>query len=336
MKEVTRKLIYLAIVPALLVFASSCISFGKYDIVYETGLFPDTVVNLRTANTRFDDYNSAGPPTIGYNFPLMFSTNRGTEGLEYDLISYELYISFDQHYGSLEIYASEMAYPYYYLADLASSEDDEFGPYLVPFNTHDFLFTFASNRTGNMDLYASHFDQNTFGGGSMVDPTPFRLSCINSSQYDAYATFVADASEIFFCSSRDGNLDIYSHKIEHGDNLLIWAKEDTVYQVENRTELNSPAEDACPYINGILMVFTSKRAGGYGGYDLYYSQLAEDGWSDPVNFGPEINTEYDEFRPAVFYAHKFDNDLMIFSSNRPGGVGGFDLYYVGIPKLMTQ
>jgi hypothetical protein len=28
----------------------------------------------------------------------------------------------------------------------------------------------------------------------------------------------------------------------------------------------------------------------------------------------------------------FINDLMIFSSNRPGGKGGFDLYYAGIPR----
>ena len=98
--------------------------------------------------------------------------------------------------------------------------------------------------------------------------------------------------------------------------------------------INSPVEDVCPYINGILIVFTSKREGGYGGYDLYYTQLIEDEWSTPVNFGPEINTEFDEFRPIVFYAPKFENDLMVFSSNRPGGMGGFDLYYVGIPKLM--
>ena len=119
--------------------------------------------------------------------------------------------------------------------------------------------------------------------------------------------------------------------------LYDWASDpDTIYQPTPIVELNSPNSEACPNINGILMVFTSKREGGYGGYDLYYSQLEESGWSSPVNFGPKINTEYDEFRPITFYAPKFDNDLMVFSSNRPGGLGGFDLYYVGIPKLMTK
>ena len=31
--------------------------------------------------------------------------------------------------------------------------------------------------------------------------------------------------------------------------------------------------------------------------------------------------------------YEFNNDFMIFSSNRPGGLGGFDLYYVGIPDI---
>jgi hypothetical protein len=83
------------------------------------------------------------------------------------------------------------------------------------------------------------------------------------------------------------------------------------------------------------MVFASDRPGGYGGYDLWYSIYGEGGWSQPVNFGPAINTASDEFRPVVVLAPDFTNDLMILSSNRPGSLGGFDLYYVGIPK-MTQ
>jgi hypothetical protein len=84
------------------------------------------------------------------------------------------------------------------------------------------------------------------------------------------------------------------------------------------------------------MVFTSNREGGYGGYDLYYCCLDEEGqWSEPVNFGPEINSEADEFRPVVSPFGDFENDMMIFSSNREGGYGGFDLYYVGISKMIN-
>ncbi len=332
--KLVQRISFALVISTLLITMVSCDSFGKYEVNYETGLFPDTVVNLKSVNTRFDDYNSSGPPSINYNFNLTFSTNRGSDGENYDLVAYDLFIYFEQTVGSLDIYGSEGGYPFYYLADIANSEDNEFGPFSIPFSYQDYLFLFSSDRTGNMDIYASYYDQYTFSGGSMADPTPFSLKVINSDAYDAYPTFLPDGSEFFFCSNRDGDLDIYNQKIESNSNLMVWAKADTVLQPTAMEVINSPVEDVCPYVNGSLMVFTSKREGGYGGYDLYYSQLIESEWTTPINFGPQINTEHDEFRPIAFYAHKFDNDLMIFSSNRPGGLGGFDLYYVGIPKLM--
>ena len=62
------------------------------------------------------------------------------------------------------------------------------------------------------------------------------------------------------------------------------------------------------------MVLSSNRAGGYGGYDLYYSKYENGEWQSPINFGAEINTEYDEFRPIVRPQSEFKNDFMLFSS----------------------
>lgn len=82
-----------------------------------------------------------------------------------------------------------------------------------------------------------------------------------------------------------------------------------------------------------MLVFSSDRPGGLGGYDLYYSFKTGEGWTEPENFGPSVNSEYDEFWPVVSDSWEFSNQLMIFSSNRPGGLGGFDLYFTGIPKF---
>ncbi len=53
----------------------------------------------------------------------------------------------------------------------------------------------------------------------------------------------------------------------------------------------------------------------------------------PINLGSNVNTEFDEFRP-ILINEGVDNEknMMIFSSNRDGGYGGFDLYYVGVIK----
>jgi hypothetical protein len=78
------------------------------------------------------------------------------------------------------------------------------------------------------------------------------------------------------------------------------------------------------------MVFASNRAGGFGGYDLYYSILKNGFWSSPVNLGPRINTSSDEYRPVIGFNPDFTNKFLMFSSDRPGGKGGFDLYFTGI------
>ena len=61
---------------------------------------------------------------------------------------------------------------------------------------------------------------------------------------------------------------------------------------------------------------------GYGSYDLYISYSTPDGWSEPENLGESINTPYWESAPSI----SPDSRTLYFSSDRPGGYGGRDLY----------
>ncbi len=71
------------------------------------------------------------------------------------------------------------------------------------------------------------------------------------------------------------------------------------------------------------LYFSSKRPGGFGGYDIYRSQLLQDGsFEEPVNLGPSINTEFHE--GDTFVAP--DESYLILSSRRPGGLGQNDLH----------
>lgn len=56
--------------------------------------------------------------------------------------------------------------------------------------------------------------------------------------------------------------------------------------------------------------------------DLGCSRRDGDRWGAPRNLGLTVNSASDEFRPSVS-----PHELLIFSSNRPGGKGGFDLYF---------
>lgn len=61
---------------------------------------------------------------------------------------------------------------------------------------------------------------------------------------------------------------------------------------------------------------------GYGRYDIYKSIKAGKHWTAPKNLGPNVNTDYWDSAPSI----SPDGNAIYFSSNRPGGYGGIDLY----------
>ncbi len=75
--------------------------------------------------------------------------------------------------------------------------------------------------------------------------------------------------------------------------------------------------------DGEWLIFAGDFMGlGLGNYDLYISYITPDGWSEPENLGENINTPYWESAPSI----SPDGRTIYFSSDRPGGLGGRDLY----------
>lgn len=68
------------------------------------------------------------------------------------------------------------------------------------------------------------------------------------------------------------------------------------------------------------LYFCSDMPGGFGGFDLYSSEIKEDGYLEPKNLGPVINSEANEVFPFV------NKGVLYFSSDRLEGLGGLDIY----------
>jgi hypothetical protein len=216
-----------------------------------------------------------------------------------------------------------------------NSPFNEFGPYAVSFDNFSgawgdntkFLFFYANDSSGNLDIkFLRNFTfYDRFGNLTIA-------KALNSSADDAYPTYSPLTNEFYFCSNREGNFDIFKLAIPDKPNVIDFlSNENNASFVLKDTSLSTVYNDKFPFIDDNVMVFASDRPGGMGGYDLYYSVLKDNVWSSPINMGPKINTEFDECRPILVQRRVFQNSLIIFSSNRPGGKGGFDLYYAGIP-----
>ena len=302
------------------------------EIKYPKGHYPDNVTNFAEVNSEYDDYNSNLKEVWG-GFHLYFSSNRHSNGNNFDIIAYDVDIRWNQKIGKLSMGVSDEL-----IANAApfNTTNNELGPYSF-FAPPYSLFLYASDDGEKYNikyLLKDKISNVEFlkSDANVLYPSFYGKDVYHASRsYDEKKEFVNKIEKIIYCSDKEGKFNIYEVNLPQNSNIVDVIQSSEPYQ-SVKLNINSDYDDKCPFVNGKLLVFSSNRPGGFGGFDLYYSIYKDGIWSEPVNFGAKINSEYDEYRPITHYEYGFDNNLMIFSSNRPGGFGGFDLYYVGIPK----
>ncbi|TLV02725.1 TolB family protein [Dyadobacter luticola] len=323
----------------LAVVCNSCWLDPFYD--RSAGKFLKDVVPLEEFNSEFDDYNSDLPHNKSGHVFLTFSSKREKKDY-FNLVYIPAELKYDKRLSIQKISKSGIIYDDVtdnattaVFANTANGNFNVYGPRTISMrrdlasdgNTpDDVLFFYADDSEGNMEIKYMVRGAHGYEG-------PFKFDLLNSQKDDGYPTFSFDGDKIYFSSNRDGNFDIYEVSIDGAgyDRLstatFIKPEKFAIRKVE---ELSSPADDKCPYLYGDIMVFVSDRPGGKGGTDIYYSKLENGKWSTPVNAGDRINTSFNEYRPILPSLNHFNYYLMIFSSDRPGGKGGFDLYMTGL------
>jgi hypothetical protein len=299
-------------------------------IKYPKGTFPDTVINISDINSAYDDYNTDIYQLEG-NSPIIFSSNRKSSGGQFDLEQAIVSFIFDQTTGVFG-FGSAMTNDAFLtkLISTAVTPGNDFGPYRLFSSTDGYEYMLLSSVTaqGKLDLFYLR-NRPVYGSSVPAVEGPLPVNLFNTTSDDAYFCFDSNMDTAYFISDRAGNFDIYQHPRPAEMEISKWLS--LPFTASTKTDsLNTSGDDKCPMVFKNIMVFTSNRPGGLGGYDLYYSVLRKGKWSSPVNFGPGINSSSDEYRPVIGYHPDFTNNFLMFSSNRPGGKGGFDLYFTGV------
>jgi beta-lactamase regulating signal transducer with metallopeptidase domain/Tol biopolymer transport system component len=156
----------------------------------------------------------------------------------------------------------------------------------------------------------------TFGSPTSLGPV------VNSSRYDANPKISPDGLSFFFCSDRPGG----------SGNRDLWVttrpttRDDWGPPVNLGPNVNSPEieESSSLTSNGLELYFNSTRPGGYGDQDIWLTTRAttNDGWGQPVNLGPTINTSAGEGSLSL----SADGLTLFFGSDREGGLGSYDIW----------
>ena len=300
-------------------------------INFDSGIFPDSVMALEGLNTQYDDYNTAlEASTIDSYEPLVFSSNRNSSGGEFDLVHGVIWYSFGQTTGYFSL-ASEMN-PDPFLDELTSvfnTSGNEFGPFRF-FNSDngkEYMVAGTEAEGSRLDIvFTWHIPVYS---PLPVIPDPVPATVFNSDFNDVYLSLSQTLDTAYFCSDRSGDFDIYMMKRPAATGLDEWFSSAPASPV-TVDSLCSSSQDKCPFVSGKYMVFASDMPGGSGGFDLYLSVFRDGKWGSPVNLGPEINSSSNEYRPVLGNDLYFENRYLIFSSDRSGGKGGYDLYFTGI------
>ena len=139
---------------------------------------------------------------------------------------------------------------------------------------------------------------------------------INTTDLEYFPSLTIDGSKMIFTRRVKSDEDFYESELSNGN----WGKAKPLEGKVN-TNLNEGAQNISQ--DGSFLIFTGcNYPEGEGSCDLYYSLKTNTGWSEPQNMGRLINTEFWESSPSL----SPDKKDLYFSSNRPGGFGGKDIW----------
>ncbi|MHC4146425.1 MAG: TolB family protein, partial [Planctomycetota bacterium] len=156
--------------------------------------------------------------------------------------------------------------------------------------------------------------------------TPMNLGpTVNTSSSDGALCMSADGLSLYFSSKRPGGYGNYDLWMS----TRTTTKDDWSAPENLGPTVNSSADENFPSISadGLQLYFADEdiaRPGGYGNADIWLTTRATKSgpWGSPMNLGPTVNSwANDGYAGQSISA---DGLSLYFTSNRPGGLGGYD------------
>lgn len=181
----------------------------------------------------------------------------------------------------------------------------------------------------NREFALKSIENCEFAIEAIKKPVPFNPvnlgDSINTSDDEYWPSITADGSMLMFTKQMrtKGRTNIYNQE----DFYISLLKNDKWGKSFNagaplNTSQNEGAQSVTSDGSGIYYT-ACDRQGGMGRCDIYFSSFDGKAWSPGVNLGSPVNSSYWEAQPSI----SANGKMLFFSSNRPGGNGGMDIWY---------
>ncbi len=179
---------------------------------------------------------------------------------------------------------------------------------------------YAWKETPYLNVFSVKIKEDNFGVPQLLSTD------LKSMYHDGPVSINADETELFITRNTFNNL--IGKKGVDGTNhlnlMVSYKMSDGSWSKPENLPFNS---DNYSTGHGFItadnqrLYFASDMDGGQGGSDIWYVNRTDNGWSQPVNMGSDINTEGDEMFPFLDHTNK-----LYFASNGHLGLGGLDLF----------
>ncbi|MBS1490669.1 MAG: PD40 domain-containing protein [Bacteroidetes bacterium] len=167
--------------------------------------------------------------------------------------------------------------------------------------------------------------QITKDGDSWSKPSLLAGSINSPTSMETTCSITPDGKTIYFASNRaggKGGLDIWKTELKADGK---WGQ-----PVNLGPEINSADNEDAPFIHPDqkTLFFTSDGHNTMGGNDIFRSSLVNGKWTRPENMGYPVNTTAND----NYFTLLADGRRGYFSSDRKGGQGAQDIYYIDMPE----
>lgn len=188
-------------------------------------------------------------------------------------------------------------------------------------NITRFINTYKGNDTDFMNRAKKYLKDCEFAIQALKNPVKYELINmgpeINSVYRDYFPSVTADGNQLIFTRNIEGNEDFFISTKKNDK----WTTPVPLSEKINTPKYNEGAQSISP--DGRYLFFTGcNRPDGLGRCDIYVSHKNGKDWDAPFNLGAPVNSPYWESQPAI----SPDGSTLYFVSNRPGGLGGYDIW----------